>query len=421
MDEGFHLESPSLLGLSRGSAGMNGNDDFSASTSSSIMMLLNASMDQQLREVVATMPRPTWESIDNITSFLAEDVDSYTIHVPLEMMGCEPKFKVRFHQNGNYTKQEFIFKPARWEAHLGLNELIAYHVDELLGFHRVPPVVPMQIPYAPKILPALKLAQQMQPKHQVFWRCKMRLSDEDIAEWIKVAPKGPDNQRDECNETLVVIGSMQLKVPSIMQRNEVVRFVDKHLQSGLVSRSATEALHSLLVPRAPSIFAQRELGTRAIFDYLVGNRDRFNNDHVMSLGHSENRILVYIDNNRVAIENASAFDLNEWTRDCRFYHAPIQKLMTFCQERLPFPGTNWPNWPSLGYSGISVRLWTRIKYHQINPFGKMILSWVEPPNPVLRYGDIPFFYHLPKRIRHIVQRLEDCLQQKGFHHVFVEE
>ncbi len=336
----------------------------------------------------------------------------------MSLAGCEPKFIVRYHENGNYVQQEYFFKPA-WASYVALNELVAYHVDQLLGFHRVPPVVPMQIPYNQKILPALKLARQMQLEHHVFKKCRMKLEDKDIKEWIKFSPKRTDNLRDKHDDSLVVIGSMQLQVPDVIQRNKMVRYVDKRLKrSELLSRSMSESLQSILVPRAPSIFAERELGTRAIFDYLIGNRDRFHNDHILSMAEGENRILVYIDNNRVQIENTSAFDLQDWTRECRFYYAPVQKLFELCRDR---PAIKGRNRFSLGCNGLTQRLWSHIMHHQPNSFETMISSWAEPPRPILRYEDIPFFSHLPKRVGHIIQRVEDCLRQKGFHHVFVEQ
>lgn len=390
----------------------------SASNDSSILSLLNPSSLQRalLRETVAAMPRPSWGGMENITLFSSwDDVDSYSVQVPWSLSGCEPKFNIHFQPNETSVSFEFLFKPARWAPFHAVNELIAYHVDQLLCFYRVPPVLPMQIPYHQKLLPALQLAQKLQQGHKSIFRCNMRLSDDDTQEWVLVPPKGSQvyNQHGE-NDTLVAIGAMQLKVSGIGQRNDVVRFVEKQLKR--VSQSATERLQSMIFPRTPSIFAQREVGTRAIFDYLIGNRDRFSNDHIVSLADGHNRILAYIDNNRVETENTAAFDLEEWTKDCRFYYTPVQKLMDMSQERYLSPSMK-----TSMLNGLSVRLWTRLKYHQPNPFRKIILGWFDPPNQIIRHGDISFFYHLHKRTQHILQRVEVCLQQKGFHHVFVEQ
>ena len=82
-----------------------------------------------------------------------------------------------------------------------------------------------------------------------------------------------------------IIGTAQRKVKGVSQRTEVDRFVDR-LPNGMIENHAT-------------IFAQRERNTRALFDYLVGNWDRYNNDFILQQPSSA-RVLVYLDNNNLS-------------------------------------------------------------------------------------------------------------------------
>ena len=192
--------------------------------------------------------------------------------------------------------QTWIFKPSQGSV----NELVAYHLDKIFVFNRVPPVVLLETPFS-TVKQALE-EHENRPAH--CFRCNMDLN---AFTWV----------RNEKNS--YIIGTAQRKVKGVSQRTEVDRFVDR-LPNGMIENHAT-------------IFAQRERNTRALFDYLVGNWDRYNNYFILQ-PPSGARILVYLNINNLSSKNVP-FPLDDWTKDCRFYHHPVTMIEELAKKRHP--------------------------------------------------------------------------------------
>ena len=357
--------------------------------------------------------------------FLSNSTD-YAISVGFEMAGCEPKFEITYN-NGNETKS-FIFKPSH-RGHGALNEYLAYQVNMLFSFYRVPPVIPIQIPLSR--INAL-LSKKSISQNQKFLKCNMDFAPDEIQDWIQVpaATAGiavSDNW--SAGTEMMVVGTLQLKVPGIAQRGEVVRFLDKTLTPPSDDSNITEGMnslywwwrrsHSLLFPKAPSIFSQRERDSRALFDYLIGNLDRFNNDHVISLqsqsetkiffseaqttngtnnNNINNRLLVYIDHNLVE-NGVSAFDLKEWTENCRFYHTPVKRISSLLSHSIPS---------------------TTLLY--VLNTNELLRMWLtsQHGNVTIPRDQLFAVRYINRRAKRVMMRVNECIKLYGFDHVFVE-
>jgi len=289
-------------------------------------------------------------------TFHNSSVNDYDISVAYHLSGCEPKYEIHFE---NAT---FLYKPAR-KTRDALNELLAYQLNIVYDFDRVPLVLPMQVPLS-------RLRVSHQPKN--YLKCNMHLQNEI---WM---------QRGE-----MVVGSMQLKIEGVQQRGEIVRFVDRTVSDWIGTENTTTNLalqhaHQRLFPSGPNVMAQRERETRAIFDYLTGNIDRFNNDFVVSRGNA--KLLVYIDNNRVT-SNFEAFDLKSQTPNCRFYFRPIQRIQQI--------------------SNPSNVLWKLASQHLL------VREWFNNRIPA-----IPMLHSLDERARVVQRRVKECIAAHGKEYVF---
>lgn len=282
------------------------------------------------------------------------------IHVPAELSGCEPKLELEIYN------QTWIFKPSQ-----GLvNELVAYHLDKIFAFNRVPPVVLLETPFS-TVKQALK-EHETRPDH--YFRCNMHLN---AFTWV----------RNEKNS--YTIGTAQLKVKGVSQRAEMDRFVNR-LTGGMIENHA-------------SIFAQRERNTRALFDYLVGNWDRYNNDFILQQP-SGARVLVYLDNNNLSSKNAP-FPLDDWTKDCRFYHHPVTMIEELAKKRHPLQSRLAdPNYAVLAVKAFLLK-------DQF--FESGIKNTTLNPTRVFRN-----LKHLKFRMNRTLERVKDCVEQHGSHYVF---
>ena len=230
--------------------------------------------------------------------------------------GCESKFEVTTDSSSSSSSSSsgassFIFKPAQRaaKATVGsyqfrpskgglvyvqkehpakiLNELIAYTVDNLLELYRVPPVIAFAIETA-KLRHAMTSYLGSHP-----WECSMDFSVAD-ASWLR-------------NETHV-LGTLQLKIPRVTQLSTLQTLWYRYLSSSGSSTSTTT-----------DILSERERNTRTLFDYMIGNWDRGNNNNFVYAS----KMLVYIDQNALR-EREVPFDPQ---LSCRFYHRMYQRLV----------------------------------------------------------------------------------------------
>lgn len=142
-----------------------------------------------------------------------------------------------------------------------------------------------------------------------FKKCNFDLDGMD--QWIQRSDK------DSTSNTTHLIGTLQLMVPSVSKRSKTVQ------------RARTKI--GKWSNQAPSLFAQREIGTRSLFDFVIGNYDRYNNDFVQTNPENGDRLLVYIDQGSYG--NAAFAGKYRVTEHCRFYSKPADKLRQAQQQQ----------------------------------------------------------------------------------------
>ena len=320
------------------------------------------------------------------------DWNQYSIRVADSVSGCEPKFLVHVNVN-NKTGQEFLFKPSK--RYRALYEWIAYHTSELLGLHRVPPVRPIALSRL-QITQAITTAQQA--AHASIWhrfKCRMKFQQEHV-DWLPLDHHHHSGPHNNNNQHDIIVGTVQLLIPHVRQRAELDRAVNRQLLQGWWDRH-----HPV------SAFVQRERDTRRLFDSLLGNVDRFNNDFVVeqrakntALGNvtsttsQSQSLLLYLDNSLLV---QSAKVEKPWY--CRSYYHMVERLRAL---------------PDLTLA-LSQQMTTREPDSQA-----LVQEWYRT-QVVGRKRDLnPLDYVNDRRIT-VLAHVDACVKRFGFDHVFVQE
>jgi hypothetical protein len=230
-----------------------------------------------------------------------DDLTALELHLGSELSGCDPKFILS--SPGSNTSK-YLFKPSHVQ-HKVWNELLAYHINTIAGFDRVPTVMPYEIPFE-QVTRSIK---KLQSVSMAFKKCNFHLDAMD--EWIHRSDEG-----NTLNSTYL-IGTLQLMVPAVSKRSKTVQ------------RARTKI--GKWSDQAPSLFAQREIGTRSLFDFVIGNYDRYNNDFIQTNPENGDRILVYIDQGTYG--KAAFAGMYRVTEHCRFYYKPVDKLRRTQQQQ----------------------------------------------------------------------------------------
>mmetsp|Transcript_19514 Transcript_19514/g.45612 ORF Transcript_19514/g.45612 Transcript_19514/m.45612 type:complete len:489 (-) Transcript_19514:1119-2585(-) len=282
------------------------------------------------------------------------------VHLGSELSGCDPKFILQ-DSNGN---KKYLFKPNK-DPHKVWNELLAYWINDIGGFRRVPTVWPFELdPILQK--EALNsneggFATQKLP----FVKCNFDLDEMD--QWI--------------NHDQWLVGTLQLMVHGVSKRSKAVN----RLRSVIGKWS----------DRRPKLtaFQQREINTRSFFDFIIGNYDRYNNDFIQTEEHSSgDKVLVYIDQGSFVTSaevGRTIFPLNEY---CRFYWRPVRKIREL---------------PSLKDA---------------------VLERVENNNKTQKWAakhyigvlDHPTVQYMDERVVRALQVVDDCVTEYGHEYVFLE-
>jgi hypothetical protein len=239
-------------------------------------------------------------------------------------------------------------------------------VDKIFGFERVPSVFIHEIG-----LDEIDLAIKHRVKSPHFFSCVMDFQS-TRNQWI-LHNQSTDKPR--------VVGTRQVLLPHVRQRTELDRFVNKHVSGTL--------------EMIPSVFGQREIDTRSLFDLLIGNWDRFNNDfsvlqRTLSVAEFDENLLVYIDNNGLSRETRL-----EPFKYCRFYHNVVRKIGSIANPQK--------------------EIFNRIMTSE--PLVKELVN----SHTVDVYNDLRPLHDMNKRRLQVLSMIEDCIQTYGFHHVFVAQ
>jgi hypothetical protein len=301
---------------------------------------------------VAVMP----ELLHYQESNLSQSVD---FHLAGELSGCTPKFELMFGEN------KYLFKPSEHKVQVW-NELVAFLINKYGGFGRVPPVHPFELPFT-------QVKQSVEDTHAVaslpFVKCDFDLPG--IQRWLRTSDGN-------------IIGTLQLMVPGVWKRSKTTQ------------RSRCKI--GKWTDQPLSVLAQREINTRTLFDILIGNYDRYNNDFIQfqpdkKQKKEEDRILVYIDQGSQAPRSlvySESFPMQQY---CRFYWKPIQALRTYA--------TNLTN-------VITTELVSNEMTRQWNDEGLIDIE----THPSIRY--------LQDRVTAVLGAVDQCLEEYGHEYVFTD-
>jgi hypothetical protein len=280
-------------------------------------------------------------SLENSTSF----------HAGAALSGCTPKFVLEHDHN------KYLFKPSSSKHH-ALNELMAFLVDRHVGFDRTPPVQALGI--------SVQATQTAIEQHvsKKLLNCNMDLSS--MNGWIR--------RRDSD----MIIGTVQLLVPFVSKRNDLVQL----LRSSGVLRDTR-----------PSIFAQRELGTRALFDFILGNWDRYNNDFVQTNDNGD-RLLVYIDQGGLVLSGRDAFSLDEQLKHCRVYWKPVERLRQ-----------------TMAQGGLRASVVGELRSNEVTS------QWIR--EGLVDVSNHPTLANMNRRVKKALAQVDACVAQHGADRVFL--
>ena len=228
---------------------------------------------------VAVMP----DLLPYTESDLSESLD---FRLGSELSGCTPKFVLSFGEN------KYLYKPNEHKIQVW-NELVAFLVNKFGAFDRIPPVHPYELPFE-------EVKQAVEDSHAVaslpFVKCDFDLPG--MSRWIKTSKRN-------------LIGTLQLMVKGVWKRSKTTQ--------------RARARIGKWTDKRPSVLAQREISTRTLFDFLIGNYDRYNNGFVQNRPNGD-RILVYIDQGTQSNQTYVYSKSFKMTDYCRFYWKPIQAL-----------------------------------------------------------------------------------------------
>ena len=282
-----------------------------------------------------------------------EDPNDFDLqmHMGSELSGCDPKFVLE--GGGN----KYLFKPNK-DPHKVWNELLAYYVNHLGGFERVPTTWPYQVSVSAIENPKGK---EGSIQNMPFVKCNFDL--DNIDQWI---------QNDD-----MMIGTLQLMVSGVSKRSKVVNRIRTKIGKW--------------TDRKPplSTFAQREINTRTVFDFIVGNYDRYNNDFIQTQSNGD-KVLVYIDQG--SFVEGEYITWNQYMLEdyCKFYWDPIARLR---EETL--------------YDQV-------METFKSNEITK---GWVE--KNLIGFEDHPTIKHMQLRIEMVLNAVDKCLDANGHDYVFL--
>lgn len=298
-----------------------------------------------------------------------KDLSKFTdFHLAKELTGCTPKFMV-----SSEDGRKYLFKPSNCvrrsdcqRTHTVWNELLAYKVSTMAGFHRVPAVFPHEIPFDQVEESVGKISRR--PKLSIV-HCK--LDSSAMEAWLR--SKNEDGEEQ-------LIGTLQLMVKGVSKRDK------------MVNRARTK-IGKWTDPYPPSVFAQREINTRSIFDFLIGDYDRYNNDFVQTQQpNADDRLLVYIDQG--SFEDAEFLGTVMFRIDsyCRFYWQPVNTLRSISSLR------------ELIAEDIESDFMTK--------------KWLD--QGLLDMESHPTMKYLDRRVKRVLEVVDKCVQQHGHDYVFLD-
>ena len=296
-----------------------------------------------------------------------------------ELNGVTPKFilSLRGHSKKQF-QTNYLFKPSH-DEHTVWNEWLAYLVDQTAGFDRVPMVRPYEISWS-EIQHSIAALQYT---HQSlfalpFQRNRAARALQRMEKW-----KRRSDQDNNNNNNTVLIGTLQLMAPGVTKRSRMIQRIRNKIGTW--------------TDPEPCVFAQREIATRSLFDYIIGNYDRYNNDfvqvqHPSKHSGGEERLLIYIDQGSFTHEKALQTNLYKITDYCRFYYQPIHKLRSI--------------------ESLQGAVLNKIRANNITR------AWMD--QGIIHVQEHPTMKYMNDRVKTVLAVADECVAKYGHDHVFLQ-
>ena len=321
---------------------------------------------------------------DATRDFMSLVQQPFDIYLGSKLSGCSPKFIITAAAaaaDDDDGEKKYLFKPSA-DRHQVWSELLAYQINKIGQFHRVPTVHPFEVKWD-------VAADAIQQHTQLpFVKCNLGLDYTD--QWIKSRPSSnakddeliptwndDDNNNNNHNDNNNLIGTLQVMVGGIDKQGKIVQRVRFKIGKW--------------TDHTPNVFAQREVNTRTVLDYLIGNYDRYNNEFVQTQPNGD-KLSIYIDQG--SFIHAPAVDPLLFHLDsyCRFYWRPIHALREQTDLR----------------QAVLDEL-------QSNNFTR---SWNQ--QGLIGVQDHPTIVYLNERLDHVLAVVDECIETFGHDYVFLD-
>jgi hypothetical protein len=205
------------------------------------------------------------------------------------------------------------------------NEVLAFHLDCLLGLGKTPTTLGMDIHLS---------------REQVLLLSKQTLSMMRERGW---KGDGDENGEEHSNGSVVLSGVAQIWIDGVRKRPTGISEFERYFQSLCTYMESIGVLSLCGTP-----FSLAILNQRLFFDFIQGNWDRPNNHFFFQeerLGEEEegadsenvrgtgfSRSLVYIDHNHVHQFKTMTFDLTEDVLTCRHFFKDYELLVPYANH-----------------------------------------------------------------------------------------
>lgn len=250
-------------------------------------------------------------------------IDKIEILYPDQIEGCHPKFiaSLSFKNNvsNNFSSKKWIIKPLEIKSkerdRQVLNELFAYSVNKVMSFNRVPIVIPIKI--EKEMIEKLLIDYKKNlSSHSNFIITKFCNPQYSLNRWIFI------ENNTLVNDTLTkyLVATAQLMINNVSKGNAVTYSTKQWISSKIGYKYFNYNISQL------TVFQQREIGTRTLFDYIIGNNDRYVNDFIQKLSKYR-KILTYLDNSKLDdLPYMLNMTMGPTSHNCRFYFRPLKDL-----------------------------------------------------------------------------------------------
>lgn len=272
--------------------------------------------------------------------------------------GTDPKFLLTIDKQ--HTKMKGIWKPQLPTVNkhyaMAQNEVIYFHLDCMLNLGRTPPAAVYPLDYQTF-------------KQSLIDRTKLIFYERD-APW------------NIWKSTKLVHGAVQVMWSGVNHVNVFGEHVIKFLQNITKYFGASRELYVYLL--GGNSVSIRELSSRDLIDYIIGNWDRNHNQFFVYDAKRGNTELIYLDHNHFKLSSKEPFKL----RFCKFWKSDVDNLRKLVD------------------GDIKQTLLSSLRDYE--PDFKFVDDQMKP------------IAYLHDRSMQFLEHVENCINQYGYNYVFEE-